>query len=191
MIATIQRLPRWTLAITAVFVVAGLGLAYWLISPLFINVQVDEALPGTSSVTSSAANPSRTASSTPTSSSTASSSTASSLTALGSGAFYNVIHDGVAGRATLYKQTDGSIILRLTDFKVLNGPDLYVYASSVAKPDAGNINDANSVNLGKLKGNVGDQNYVIPAGTSPEKLKSIVIWCKTFGVNFASASLGL
>ncbi len=180
MIATIQRLPKWTLALAAVFAVAGLGLAYWLISPLFINVQVDEALPGASSapassVTTSAANPSAT----------------SSLTALGSGAFYNVVHDGVAGKATLYKQTDGSIVLRLTGFKVLNGPDLYVYASSVTRPDAGNINDANSVNLGKLKGNVGDQNYVIPAGTPPEKLKSIVIWCKTFSVNFASASLAL
>jgi Electron transfer DM13 len=181
MIITIQRFPKWTLALAAVIAVAGLGLAYWLISPLFINVQVDEALPGASSATSSASNPSRPISSSP----------ASSLTALGSGGFYDVVHDGVAGKATLYKQADGSIVLRLTDFKVLNGPDLYVYASSVAKPDAGNINDANSVNLGKLKGNVGDQNYVIPVGTSPEKLKSIVIWCKTFGVNFASASLEL
>jgi Electron transfer DM13 len=172
MITTIQRLPKWTLAIAAVFAVAGLGLAYWLISPLFINVQVNEALPKASSVATT-------------------STATSSLTALGSGAFYNVEHDGVTGKATLYQQADGSTVLRLTGFKVLNGPDLYVYASSVTKPDAGNINDANSVNLGKLKGNVGDQNYAIPAGTSPEKLKSVVIWCKTFGVNFASASIGL
>jgi Electron transfer DM13 len=178
MIATIQRFPKWTLVLAAIFAVAGLGLAYWLISPLFINVQVDEALPGASSAPAST-------------SSTATSSATPSLAALVSGAFYNVEHDGVAGKATLYKQADGSTVLRLTDFKVLNGPDLYVYASSVTKPDKGNINDANSVNLGKLKGNVGDQNYVIPAGTPPEKLKSIVIWCKTFGVNFASASLGL
>ncbi len=174
MIATIQRLPKWTLAFAAVIAVAGLGLAYWLISPLFINVQVDEALPGASSVSTTTTAPAT-----------------SSLTALGSGAFYNVVHDGVAGKATLYKQADGSTVLRLTGFKVLNGPDLYVYASSVTKPDKGNINDSNSVNLGKLKGNVGDQNYVIPAGTPSEKLKSIVIWCKTFGVNFASASLEL
>ena len=170
MIATIQHLPRWARAFAAVIAVAGLGLAYWLVSPLFINVSVNETLPA---VTAGAATSS------------------TNLTALGAGAFYNVAHDGVAGKATLYRQVDGSFVLRLTDFRVLNGPDLYVYGSSIAKPGQGDVNTENSVNLGKLKGNVGDQNYVIPAGTPLERLKSIVIWCKTFSVNFASASLEL
>lgn len=173
MIATIQGLPRWARAFAAVIAVAGLGLAYWLISPLFINVSVNEALPGTG--TSSAAATTAT--------------TSADLSALGSGAFYDVSHDGVKGKATLYKQADGSIILRLTDFRVLNGPDLYVYGSSLTRPGAGDVNASNSVILGKLKGNVGDQNYAVPAGTQLDKLKSIVIWCKTFSVNFASASL--
>lgn len=166
MIATLQHLPRWARAFAVVIAVAGLGLAYWLISPLFINVAVDEALPGATSSTVS-------------------------LTALGEGAFYDVSHDGVAGKAALYRQADGSLILRLTGFRVLNGPDLYVYGSSLGKPGRSDVNADNSVILGKLKGNIGDQNYAIPAGTPLEKLKSIVIWCKTFSVNFASASIAL
>ena len=182
MIATIQGLPRWARAFAAVIAVAGLGLAYWLISPLFINVSVNEALPGAATT----ATPSTAATTTTT---TATSS--ADLTSLGAGAFYDVVHDGVKGKATLYKQADGSIILRLTGFRVLNGPDLYVYGSSLTKPGAGDVNASNSVILGKLKGNVGDQNYQVPAGTPLEKLKSIVIWCKTFSVNFASASISL
>ena len=43
--------------------------------------------------------------------------------------------------------------------------------------------------LGKLKGNVGDQNYGIPAGTDLAKYRAVTIWCRRFGVNFATAPL--
>jgi Electron transfer DM13 len=163
----LQR-PRWQLATVAATALVLLGAAWYLISPLFINVAVNESAPSSSTI--------------------ATSSPISSDTASRSGKFYNVAHDG-EGTATLTKQSDGSYLLRFENFKVLNGPDLYVYTSSIAKPGESDVKESNSLSLGRLKGNVGAQNYVIPAGTSLEQLRSVVIWCKAFGVNFSSASL--
>jgi Electron transfer DM13 len=159
----LQR-PRWQLATVAATALVLLAAAWYLISPLFINVAVNESAPNSSTTATS------------------------SDTASKSGKFYNVAHDG-EGTATLTKQSDGSYLLRLENFKVLNGPDLYVYTSSIAKPGESDVKESNSLSLGRLKGNVGAQNYVIPAGTPLEQLRSVVIWCKAFGVNFASASL--
>ena len=45
------------------------------------------------------------------------------------------------------------------------------------------------VELGKLKGNEGDQNYEIPADTDLAKYRAVTIWCRRFSVNFATAPL--
>ena len=77
---------------------------------------------------------------------------------------------------------DGRTFLRLENLKTTNGPDLYVYLS-VGK-DASDI-----VNLGRLKGNIGNQNYEIPAGTDLSKYDTVLIWCKAFSTLFGSAKL--
>ena len=77
---------------------------------------------------------------------------------------------------------DGRTFLRLENLKITNGPDLYVYLS-VGK-DASDI-----VNLGRLKGNIGNQNYEIPAGTDLSKYDTVLIWCKAFSTLFGSAKL--
>jgi hypothetical protein len=70
----------------------------------------------------------------------------------------------------------------LENLKATNGPDLYVYLS--ADKDASDI-----VNLGRLKGNIGNQNYEIPAGTDLSKYNTVLIWCKAFSTLFGSAKL--
>ncbi|MEE8262035.1 MAG: DM13 domain-containing protein [Gammaproteobacteria bacterium] len=45
------------------------------------------------------------------------------------------------------------------------------------------------MSLGQLKGNIGDQNYAIPADTEVSKYQSVVIWCEQFGVLFSPAKL--
>jgi arsenite methyltransferase len=45
------------------------------------------------------------------------------------------------------------------------------------------------VNLGRLKGNIGNQNYPIPDGTDLTKYDTVLIWCKAFSVLFGSAQL--
>lgn len=87
--------------------------------------------------------------------------------------------EGVAKVLTL---SDGKIFLRLENLKATNGPDLYVYLSTDK-----NVEDI--VNLGRLKGNIGNQNYEIPTGTDLSKYNTVLIWCKAFSTLFGSAKL--
>ena len=48
---------------------------------------------------------------------------------------------------------------------------------------------AGFVTLGALKGNQGDQNYELPADLDLAKYRAVTVWCRRFGVNFATAPL--
>ncbi len=87
---------------------------------------------------------------------------------LETGKFHGKVH-ATSGRATVYQEADGKLVLRLTNFKTSNGPDVHVIlvATKDAMDDANFLKDnTEKVELGKLKGNDGDQNYEIPAGTA-------------------------
>ena len=43
--------------------------------------------------------------------------------------------------------------------------------------------------LGELKGNHGNENYVIPASLDPAGFRSVSIWCNRFNVSFGAAEL--
>jgi hypothetical protein len=107
------------------------------------------------------------------------------LTALSSGAFYNVVHNG-SGTVTLYQRTDGSRFVRLQNFSVDSGPDLFVYTSGQPKPTSSDLG-SNVRDLGRLDAQQSD--YELPVDAKLEEVKSVVIWCKAFSVNFVSASL--
>ena len=109
--------------------------------------------------------------------------------ALKSGQFHPVEHRG-AGDATLYQLANGTRILRLENFDVLNGPDLYVYLSRAEDADdEAPILESGFVSLGRLKGNQGNQNYELPTDLDPGEFHSVSIWCQQFSVNFATAPL--
>ena len=108
------------------------------------------------------------------------------------GKFHGKVHK-TAGRATVYQDKDGKQILRLTNFKTSNGPDVHVILVAVqdAADDANFLkSNTERVELGKLKGNQGDQNYEIPAGTDLTKFRTVSIYCERFDANFGSAPLG-
>ncbi|MGH9972350.1 MAG: DM13 domain-containing protein [Nitrososphaeraceae archaeon] len=86
------------------------------------------------------------------------------------------------GVAKVITPIDGKTFLRLENLEATNGPDLYVYLST--GKDVSDI-----VNLGRLKGNIGNQNYEIPAGTDLAKYDTVLIWCKAFSTLFGSAKL--
>ena len=88
----------------------------------------------------------------------------------------------VEGIAKVITLADAKTFLRLENLKATNGPDLYVYLST--GKDVSDI-----VNLGRLKGNIGSQNYEIPAGTDLSKYDTVLIWCKAFSTLFGSAKL--
>ena len=94
------------------------------------------------------------------------------------------------GRATIYQGEDGSYLLRLEELDVTNGPDLHVILSPHADPDnSREVKTEGYVDLGKLKGNRGNQNYPIPPGVDIGIFNSVVIYCKPFSVVFSVASL--
>ncbi len=113
----------------------------------------------------------------------------SSASILAQGSLYDLAHEG-HGLATIYELQDGSHILRLEDFEVLNGPELHVYLTNVDPvPNAAGVDLSEYIDLGLLKGNIGDQNYEIPEGVDPAIYKSVIIWCEPFRVPFNAAPL--
>jgi hypothetical protein len=105
--------------------------------------------------------------------------------ALATGTFEARVHPG-EGTATLVNTGDGSTVLTLRDFATDNGPDLFVY---LVPPTAPENSVEGFVNLGSLKGNVGDQQYVLPADVDAGPGWRVVIWCRAFEVDFTEASL--
>jgi hypothetical protein len=105
------------------------------------------------------------------------------------GQFYSILHP-TAGTATIYQMGDGTRVLRFTNFKTSNGPDVHVYmvAADDAK-DIAMVQQAGLVDLGVIKGNVGDQNYTLAGDLDLAKYRAVSIWCKRFSVNFGAAAL--
>ncbi len=104
------------------------------------------------------------------------------------GTFVPRAHPGEGVASVL---TDGSSqrFLRFEQFSTDNGPDLNVYLT-VAGADApdGEFDD-DFVDLGNLKGNIGDQNYEIPPEVDLERFDTVVVWCVRFSVAFTAADL--
>ena len=155
---------KW-LIIIGLAVVAG-GVYYLGLYTYFIKTEVHEELPRQSGVPDSSAPQMRNI-------------------AVGSFGEIDFVHKG-SGQAKLI-EIDGKTFLRLENFSVTSGPDLYVYLSNSTKPTH-NLNDLGEyVELGRLKATSGDQNYDIPA--SAAGYRTAVIWCKQFGVLFSFAMM--
>jgi len=108
---------------------------------------------------------------------------------LATGRFHTNAHE-TKGVATIYRLDGGRQVLRLTEFSTSNGPDVRVYlvaAADVQKEAA--AKRAGFVDLGPLKGNIGDQNYDVPEGLDLTKYRAVSIWCRRFSVNFGAAPL--
>ena len=142
-----------------------LVLAWYAFRPerLFVNQHVDEAMP--TAQAGSAPQP------------------------LASGNFYSILHP-TAGTATIYQMADGTRILRLTSFSTSNGPDVHIYmvAADDAKDNA-TVERAGFIDLGSIKGNMGDQNYALGPEVDLAKYRAVSVWCKRFSVNFGAAPL--
>jgi hypothetical protein len=149
--------------------VGVLAIAWYAFRPelLFINKTVSEEFPGGAAVASIEKGP----------------------MVVAKGGFKGLAHE-TKGLATIYQLPDGKRALRLTAFETSNGPDVRVYLTA-ADVDKGNdsIQEAGFIDLGSMKGNKGDQNYDIPADADLNKFKNVTIWCRRFGVNFATAPL--
>ena len=108
---------------------------------------------------------------------------------LASGQFHSGAHE-TSGMAAVFQLAGGKKTLRLTNFQTSNGPDVHVYLVAAADAkDNDTVTKAEVVDLGSLKGNIGDQNYDLPANADLAKYRAVTIWCKRFSVNFGTAPL--
>jgi hypothetical protein len=101
-----------------------------------------------------------------------------------SGSFRSLEHP-TTGSAIVEDASGSGRVLRLESFRTSNGPDVRVYLS--AGPSSNYAEDF--VELAKLKGNIGNQNYDVPDGVNLMKYRYAVIWCKRFSVGFGVAEL--
>jgi hypothetical protein len=94
------------------------------------------------------------------------------------------------GRAVVLNDGSEQRFLRFEDFATDNGPDLNVYlvASTDANGDSGAFDD-DFIDLGDLKGNIGDQNYEIPPDVDLSIYDTVVVWCVRFASPFTAADL--
>ncbi|MXX80132.1 MAG: DM13 domain-containing protein [Chloroflexi bacterium] len=194
------RNGRIVLAAMIAAAIPLLLLAGWLIRPLFFDTIVDEAFPLAADatipevLTEDEATVMMSAASKleiEVEEAMPESMQAAGVVELKAGGFVDgdAFHKG-EGTATIYQLEDGSHVLRFEDFRVTNGPALFVLVSPHPDPQGrGDIADAGYVELARLKGNVGNQNYVLPADLDPDDINSVIIYCKPFRVVFSTAAL--
>ncbi|MFI5521016.1 DM13 domain-containing protein [Streptomyces platensis] len=181
-----SRLSRRTVvpALLVLVAVAGIGLYFFQPWKAFTDTTVNESLPSASSPKAGSEMQSKKGME-----SGGASAKEMSPKELAEGRFVTHEHD-TSGTARTVRLADGGQVLRLEDLKTSEGPDVRVYLS---RRDADTVKDGlgdGAVQLGKLKGNRGSQNYAVPAGIDLSTFHSAVIWCHRFSVSFGAADLG-
>ncbi len=167
-----RRRSVWAAVGVAAVAVAVVGLVLFQPWKLFVDTRVDEALPSATSPT--VRSPAVTSPAAP--------------TLVAKGSFVSFEHR-TTGAASLLRLPDGSVVVRLESLATSDGPDVHVWltrAKAAAGPDAF---PAGHLELGRLKGNLGNQNYAVPAGTDLAGFGTVVLWCQRFSVAFGAATL--
>jgi hypothetical protein len=147
--------------IIAIIAVAIVGVAYWLISPLFIDKRVSEGFPIDSGGVAGIE--------------------LSLIKKQGSFVGFDSIHHG-SGDVVAIDTEDGWVIRFEENFNVANGPDLYVGFGRDGEY-------AKGTEIGRLKGNIGSQNYLVPEDINIEDYNEVWVWCRAFSTPFARARL--
>lgn len=176
-LALIKAHPRITGVVVAIGVTLAIfGFLWFRPDKLFVNSTVNEALPSPASAQS------------PASGDRGANGTAAPTT-LAAGTFRSLEHE-TRGVASIVRLGDGRRLVRLENFATSSGPDVIVILSDAsAAGEAGAFDDGRFVSLGTLKGNVGSQNYDIPASVDLSKYRSVVVWCRRFNVAFGAAPI--
>jgi hypothetical protein len=180
----LRRRRRWVWIVA----VAGLGVVVFVLvwfqpQKLFIDERVDEAIP-----TAGTPPPTQADGDAPPSTSTPTLPAPPQPVELARGEFVSLDH-GTSGVARVLVLADGRRIVRVEGLDTDNGPDLFLdLTANPADGDEGAFDDA-FLDLGRLKGNQGDQNYDLPADADLSQLQTVVIWCDRFDSAFGAADL--
>jgi len=145
--------------IIIILIIAAIAVGYWLASPLFINKKVGEKIEDI----------------------TVNIPTEQIVIAEGNFTDADNFHKG-EGTVKIIKAGDKYFVRFEDNFKTTNGPDLFVHFDK----DGAYANEAK---ISELKGNIGSQNYEVPANINPADYNEVWIWCRAFSVPFAKAVL--
>lgn len=189
---------------------AGLG---WVFQPwtLFLDHRVAEAMPGQLTTVRSSAAPSAAATTAAPSSNPAGSTPQPSIecacdvppaaTTGPDGAGRTVLRTGffiaqgrpTSGAVSVIQLPDGRRFLRIQDLDTRNGPALRVWLSTesarIGQDTWASFAEAEHRDLGRLKGNLGDQNYEIAADVDLALMVTVTIWSERYSVSYGAASL--
>jgi hypothetical protein len=146
-------------ALLALLAIIILAVGFWMARPLFVNKEVNESVEELMGETEAA-----------------------EVLTLASGSFEGRAGHRGSGTASLI-EIDGKSYLRFEDdFDIQNGPDLFVHFGNDGEYDR-------EASLGRLKGNIGGQNYEIPEGVDPQDYSEVWVWCRAFSTPFVVAEL--
>jgi hypothetical protein len=180
MVGMVRRLLRRPVTwVVLVVLAAGAGLGLYWFQPwkLVVDERVDEAL------SSPAPAPAAAAPTTP---------APAAPVLLARGELVSHEHP-TTGTARVVRNPDGALVLELVDLDTSNGPDLRVWLTDqpvLEGRDGWHVfDDGTWLELGRLKGNLGNQRYEIPPDTDLATYRSVSIWCKRFSVSFGAAEL--
>lgn len=168
-----------------ILIIVALGIAYWLISPIFRETFLDEPLPPFGDAMDSMSTERReefhrqvdvlrgTG---------GQRNEAMPLTPsiLAQGVMMPRAHE-VAGRA-LIVDTGASRFVRFEGLDTINGPDLRIYLSK-------DLSDKDFIDLGPIRATNGNVNYGMPTDIDISEYKYVMIWCRAFSVLFSFAVL--
>lgn len=180
----VQRRPLLSAVSAALLVAVMLPAGWYLASPLWTRTTLVEESPLMLATAPPAASTAPPSGSTPAPQAEASPSTPREAyrgTWQGADEFHFA-----SGTAQIIEVEPGRFILRVEEFSIRNGPDLFVYLS----PSPEGYEDG-ALKLGALRATDGSFNYDIPPGTDPSAFRSVVVWCDRFAVLFATATLGM
>ena len=179
----------------AVLVVPLAVVSYWLVSPYFVDDVVEDDFATSISAASDSTSTTTTPSTAPTPSAPAAGTPPPTTIAppppepvlIGSGQFQGLAgHEGT-GDAGIFRLPDGGLVARLENLQLENGPDLQLYVAP--GPDVRSLIEG-SIHLGGLRGNVGNQTYDLPSGTTLAPGEwTVLVWCRAFEVEFVNATL--
>lgn len=185
---------RWLLgsALVAAVAVVGIAVGVFGVHTLFVDEEVSEAGPefasgavavdeATTTTAEPVAGPEDRGAAEPAPEDGATPTTsvpAPVVRTVGTGAFTGVDHPG-SGTATLLTDGTQAFVRFEDDFSTDNGPDLFAVAYVGGE----------RLELGRLKGNVGAQNYELPTGVDPVTVEGVAVWCKRFDSTFTEAPL--
>ena len=183
-----RRNPARSGALAIALLAVGGPIGWYLGSPLFIRTSLTEPAPSVAPAAPAgpAASDAAGASRAPVSTAPAvAPSVVPGLADTRTGDFVGAddFHYG-SGQASLIETAPGAWVVRFEHFSVRNGPDLFVYLS----PDSSGYEDG-ALELGRLKATDGSFNTKVPSGVDVSGVRSVVIWCKQFAVQFAVARL--